>query len=398
MATSLDTLVGFANLLGQVRGKSQTTTQSGGTTTQTQQTQLDQTAIDRMIQQMLSGQGGQAAISGAARGSGLYDSTTERQQLNDLNARVAGEVAQRSAPTVTTTEREPITSVTETPGTGLSSILAPMAVAAVGRPIIERLAGIGGSTGAASSLGGGASTGIDLGNITAGPNLGTSLGTSLGGGLAAGLGNLVSGGAAETAGGLLSGSLGSLDDFASTTFSAALPDMGGTALSSVLSGVPLGPMLNLFSNPDAMNLGSFGTAALTPLVASLGPVGAAIAPIMPLVGSLLGGISVVCTALEKKGLLNKAQYQAGYKYIGKLHFRTINGYYLWGVPLAKQIDKGNKIAITLSLPFARQRTALLAGAPWYRNPLGLVTKYIGEPTCYALGYIQEKVNGFGYSN
>lgn len=396
MASSLDTLVGFANLLGQVRGSSQTQTTTGGTTTQTQQTNLDQTAIDRMIQQMLSGQGGQAAISGAARGSGLYDSTTERQLLNDLNARVAGEVAQRSAPTVTTTEREPTVTTVEQPGMGLSGLVAPLAIASVGKPIMESLAGI--TRGLGNSATSGASTGISLGDVTAGPNLGSSLGTSLGGGLAAGLGNIISGGAAESAGGLLGGALGSLDDFASTSFSAALPDIGGTALSSVLQGTPIGPMLNLFSNPDAMNLTSFGSAAIAPLIAGLGPVGAAIAPVLPILGSVLGGISVVCTALQKRGLLDKTQYDKGQEYLSKLHFRTINGYYIWGVPLARQIDKGNKIAIAIALPFARQRTALLAGSPAYRNPLGLVTKYIGEPACYALGYIQEKVNGFSFAH
>lgn len=403
MTSSLDSLIGFANLLGQVRGQSSTQTQttSGGTTTQTSQTDLDQVAIDRMIQQMLAGQGGQKAISGAARGAGLYDSTTERQLLNDLNARVAGEVAQKSAPTTTTTEQEPQVTTTETqiPGIGMGGIGKALGIASAARPALEGLSSMAAGNGSmltrALGLSPSAPTATqalsaDLGNIIAGPNLSSSLGTSLAG-IASGLSGVTQ--AAGTGSSLLGGALGSLDDFATTSFSAALPSSTSGAIGGL--GGSLGPLFSV-SDPNA-NAFSVTGSMLSPMLASMGPVGMVAAAVLPILGSLLGG-SVVCTALMERGLLDKKLYGAGAKYINTISLRTLKGYYLWGRPLAKQIEKGNKLAIKLSLPFAKQRTALLAGESAWRNPLGVVTKYIGEPACYIIGYVSEKINGFSYSN
>src|ERR1043165_2766322 len=108
-ADSMNSLIGLGNLVGQITGKSSSTQQ-----TQTSRGNITQEGVDRLLQQILAGKGGVKDISGAARGAGLYNSSTEAQLQNDLAARAAGEVAARQAGTTTTTESE-----TNQPGIGI---------------------------------------------------------------------------------------------------------------------------------------------------------------------------------------------------------------------------------------------------------------------------------------
>lgn len=382
MATGgIGQLVELANLVGAVRGTSSTTTRSGGSQTQTQTRDVDQAGIDRIVQRMVTGQGGQAAISGAARGAGLYNSSAEQLMLNDLNARVAGEVADRTAGTTTITETSPITQTVETPGMGVSGLLGPLAIASIAKGPISNLLGLdGGSSGGAASaatsaatnlfrpelsfdLGGAAGAALggagavpDLSSIVAGPGLGASMGTNLGDvAMGGGLGNIFSN--IPVLGPLLGGIIGGFDD----QFGANL------------------------------GLGGAGTM-LAPLTGGLSLLAA---PVMGLLSGLFGGgLSVVCTALVAKGLIDQKEYLAGQEYLRKLPYYTKRGYYVWGEPLAAKINSGSKWATAISLPFAKQRTKLLAGtAPAWKLPLGLATKYLGEPVCYALGWALTKLEG-----
>ena len=235
MATSgIGQLVDLANLIGAVRGTSSKTSSSGGTTTQTQTRDVDQAGIDRIVQRMVTGQGGQAAISGAARGAGLYNSSSEQLLLNDLNARVAGEVADRTAGTTTTTTTSPMTQTIEQPGMGLGGLLAPMAAASLLKGPMSRMLGLeGAATNAATSAAtnlfrpdlafdlagsaagsalGGAAGGIDLSNVIGGPGLASSLGTNIGdfGIQAGGLGGALS--QIPVLGPLVGGLFGGFDD------------------------------------------------------------------------------------------------------------------------------------------------------------------------------------------
>lgn len=98
----------LATLLANLRagtdifaGRNSTETTSGNTVTE--QTILSPEAIGELIKQLLSGSQGLAAISGMQGKSGLYNSTTNLQLVNDLLARIAGNVAVASAPKVRTT-------------------------------------------------------------------------------------------------------------------------------------------------------------------------------------------------------------------------------------------------------------------------------------------------------
>jgi hypothetical protein len=89
-----------------------TTTNSGRV--DTTQTILEQTAIDRLIAQMLEGNQGLQAVTSGQRASGGYNSSATQLLTNDLLARTAGEIAVRGAKTVNITGGSSSTTSTNT--------------------------------------------------------------------------------------------------------------------------------------------------------------------------------------------------------------------------------------------------------------------------------------------
>ena len=71
------------------------------TGTKTEQLQLDQAAIDKLIQDVLGGADGLASIFGGEQSSGLYNSSTANQAAGDLTAKLVGELAKITGKTVT---------------------------------------------------------------------------------------------------------------------------------------------------------------------------------------------------------------------------------------------------------------------------------------------------------
>jgi hypothetical protein len=125
--------------------------------------------------------------------------------------------------------------------------------------------------------------------------------------------------------------------------------------------------------------------------AALGPIGLIAAPLAALAGGFLSDLSVVCTALTKKGLISEKLHKAGDAY-----FRTVDpviktGYWLWGVPVAKKIMDGSKGWTLLTLPITKSYLKFLAGPKTllsvYDHPLGGLAYYLGEPACKALGKV-----------
>ena len=137
MATSMDNLLG---LVQGLQGKKSTQTTTGNTTT-TKRSDMSEVGMQRMLEKILAGPGGVKDISGAARGAGLYNSTTEAQLRNDLAARAAGELEERRAGETTSTDVNQQT-VMEQPGMGLSGLLKPLALASVAKPIMGGLSGL----------------------------------------------------------------------------------------------------------------------------------------------------------------------------------------------------------------------------------------------------------------
>jgi hypothetical protein len=82
------------------------------------QTILTQSAVERLLQQLMEGNNGLQAVTAGQRASGGYDSTASTLLTNDLAARVAGEVAVRGA----VTENRIGGSTTTTSGTQTENI------------------------------------------------------------------------------------------------------------------------------------------------------------------------------------------------------------------------------------------------------------------------------------
>lgn len=400
MATSsdsLNSLVNLGNLIGNITGRS-----GSQTKTSTTKGNITKAGADRIIQQILAGRGGVKDISGAARGAGLFDSSTEAQLLNDLNARVAGEVAARQAGT-TTTE----TSDLNQEGIGLGSLATPLIGAAVIRPILSSLLGEGTEEAAGTAVNqaltsapvsSGAAPITASSGFTAGGNLGNSLIPTIG--TSSGLGvNL--GGAAIGGSGALSGLGGASGLAADLGLSAAEPGVA-TAVSQVganagAGAVPIiGNVLSgLFGGGNGDPFGSpvgFGASALGG-AAALGPAGLIAAPVAAVFGSMLNDLgvkSIICTALQARGLLDPAEYARSQAQLATLNPDIIRGYHAWAYWVAKKIEEGNKFAIMSTLPWARSRTKLYGSNSnslykYLKYPLGTLTVVIGEPICWCIG-------------
>src|SRR5690554_5836266 len=95
---------------------------------QTQQTKISDSGVNELVRQILAGPGGVKSIGNAARKSGLYNSTTEEDRLNDLysSAAVKAELA-----------RSPTTTTMETPGVGLESVIGTLAMTSAAKSLMQ---------------------------------------------------------------------------------------------------------------------------------------------------------------------------------------------------------------------------------------------------------------------
>lgn len=369
-------LTGLLNLIQGIKGGSQTTKTGGGK--QTQQVQLSDAAVNEQIKKILAGTGGVADIGNAARKSGLYNSTSEELLLGNLYATAAaqGEIAR--APVVTTTA--PVKQTTETPGVGIGTALGTVAGAAilnsvlnsgsnaVGTGISDLLSGIFGT--------GKKSTDADLTGVDGGINIDPTAGsigvsgsiTEGSGGY--GLGSAFSGNDFTTQMGLGLSGIGESQVGASGNISKGSEDfdlMGaiGSGITGLLGGGGLGGFLGAITGGTGVS-GGGGSG-----------------------GGMSGG-SVICTALMEKGELDAELYKLGSEYLEQLNPLTKAGYHSWAIGVAEKIRKGSKVVMHICRPFARSRTALLATAGTFwdhcKYPLGTITKFIGEPVCYVIGW------------
>jgi len=80
----------------------QTASSYGKDTTQVEGVQLDQAAIDKIIQDVLGGADGLASIFGGEHSSGIYNSSVAAQAAGDLASKLVGEIATLTAKRITT--------------------------------------------------------------------------------------------------------------------------------------------------------------------------------------------------------------------------------------------------------------------------------------------------------
>lgn len=163
--SGIDNLQNLLNLYSSARGTSNTVTSGSN---------ISDAGTNQILQQILGGTNGLAAISSGQKSAGAYNSSTNQLLTNDLLSRTAGEVAKLKAGTTTTTK---------TAGKLSGSDLLTMAGLAAGKSLLgPTISGIGkkfnvddlGKT-LADTLGVGASS-PDV--ATAGSNLFTSANSS----------------------------------------------------------------------------------------------------------------------------------------------------------------------------------------------------------------------------
>lgn len=369
-----DQLTGLMSIINSVTGgggKTVKTSTSGGTSTK--QTKLSDVAVNEQIKRILAGSGGVKDIGTAARRSGLYNSTTEDTALGNLYATAAaqGEIAR--APTVVTTTPTQTTEKVSAEKTNPLAIVGTIAGASLLNSLFNSGDSKGGGNGIVDMLGGlfGGDSSTGKKSITDG--LDTNLSSFDNGyGLSTGVTNQTgnwAGGSFDTGEGTglgdLTGGRGlGYDKGTQQNDSGGGFDLGG-AISGALSGLTGG------------GLGSF-IGGLT------GGTGASSSG-----GSTSGG-SVICTALMEQGDLDNELYAKGSEYLNQLNPLTKVGYQFWAIGVAQKIRRGSALVTWVCKPVARSRTGLLASSGSFfahcKHPLGTITKYIGEPVCWAIGW------------
>lgn len=375
-----DQLTGLMSLIQGLKGSSSKTTTSGGT--KTTQTNVSDQGIQQILNTILSGQGGVKSIGSRARGSGLYNSTSEDLLLGNLYATAANQAELARSPTVVTSDP----TVTKTEGSKVG--------------VGDLATGLGGAFLASQALNIGAkalSPAVDAGTNYVSDLLSGLFGVSGGGNSSkVKLGDVDFG-----IGGGFGGSVGGSDIGISTGegYGIDTSSIGGYGGGS--SSVPGAKGLNFGFDTDTGNT-SVG-------VGGLGSIGGLLGG---LIGAVTGGSggssgggggtsggSVICTALKNRGLLDPELHAKGEAYLSKLPKEVTIGYQSWAIAIADKIESGDEAWTAVCLPIARSRTALLATAGTFadhvRYPLGTITKFLGEPICGLVGRAILKNNLFG---
>lgn len=378
---AVDQLNSLASILQTVQGSE---TKQKTKSTQTQQTQISDTGVNKLIQDILAGPGGVRSIGGAARSTGLFNSTTEDLLLGDLYSRAAVSAELARSPTVTTTNQ---TLTQETPGIGIGGLAAGIAAGQAGKLLfgqggkggllegagdaISSLFGGGeaaaATTGAAVSAGAPAATAA-LSGATGSAAVNAGVAGTAGGALAS------TGAGAGTAG---AGAAGAAGQGFGLNASTAIP-LGGTFLAGLLGG------REASQEPASLAMSAIAGAA------ALGPIGLIAAPLASIAGGFLRDLSVVCTALHNKGLITRQLHRAGDKYFQTVGPVTKVGYWMWGTWVAKKIDSGSVFWTLFTLPIVKSYLRFLSGPKTllscYDHPLGGIAHFLGEPACKLLGH------------
>jgi hypothetical protein len=153
--------------------------------------------------------------------------------------------------------------------------------------------------------------------------------------------------------------------------------MGAGALAA--GGAELGT--SLFAGAGAEALGfDFGMEALG-ASAGLGPIGFAI----PIVASLIGDDSVICTEAHKQGLMPTALYKLETTtYLPTLSPDTVRGYQFLAAPAVRWMKRSKKAARF----FAAGARAYAGHTTGYKHSiLGAIIQSIGEPISTLVGHI-----------
>lgn len=377
-------LGGISSLASLFTGKTTKQTSGGGTTTVSNN--ISDEGIQSIVNQILGGSGGLAALASGERTAGLYNTTTRQQLSNDLISRTAGEAeSRRSSQTTTTTPTTVTTSQAAAidPMTGLLGLGGAMAA----KKVFDFLGGDAAMDKAVQSgVNAIGNLFSNTSNVAPGIALG-SVGSGAAGIASNAFGNIPGMGAAidnvaSVASNLFRGVDG-VDMFRNSTpwFSMGKSMLEGDATGAAATG--LGSVLGNAIVPGAGGI-------VGSMVSNIIPVGELLSSI-PLVGDLLGSLkSVVCTELYSQGKMSPWLYELDTKFAAQhMSEDTLNGYRLWAVPLVKLMRKSPRVTNIVRW-FAIERATEIAS---YSHPefkpsfAGKMIRVIGEPMCWVLGKV-----------
>lgn len=104
-----------------------------------------------------------------------------------------------------------------------------------------------------------------------------------------------------------------------------------------------------------------------------------------------GGGTYICTVIFEQGDMKKSVYKYDKLYGTVAHENLFAGYAVWGKPLASLMKRNKivyKIAKPIALSWANQMAYDKSGSvTGKRSITGKLIKYIGEPLCYAIGFV-----------
>lgn len=100
IGSALSGVADIGNMIGSMLPTTTTSNFSGQTNKSTQRVDFDEDAIKRMLDLMMQSSEGLQATTSGEKQTGMFNSTTNQLMVDDLMARVVGEVATRAAPVI----------------------------------------------------------------------------------------------------------------------------------------------------------------------------------------------------------------------------------------------------------------------------------------------------------
>lgn len=107
----------------------------------------------------------------------------------------------------------------------------------------------------------------------------------------------------------------------------------------------------------------------------------------------LGAKTVICTELERQGLLNTELYEAGHSHFLSLHARTVRGYRVWANKVVPLMQKSQALSVFLA-PIANARYEHVTGRR--KNLIGWITVHVCQPICYLIGIFVPEGEEYGH--
>ena len=103
--------------------------------------------------------------------------------------------------------------------------------------------------------------------------------------------------------------------------------------------------------------------------------------------------TVICTELERQGLLDTELYEAGHAHFLSLSPQTVRGYRVWANKVVPLMQKSPRLSFALA-PIASARYEHVTGRR--KNLVGWITVHICQPICYLIGFFVPEGKEYGH--